>query len=277
MYTIHNDANATVDDQRRYDRLMEAAIPLAADLSQMPLPTHITVRIATPEQFVAWQTEHNQLMADRGIESLELGRVKRRLIRTMTMLAVKTKAKAMAEKFAPTVQGASIYRASAPTLVVMPTAHAESRGTDRLLTCCLAHEITHLGQFELNPALPYSVMRLGLQDQQAGRPRDEHRAPSAVLEGHAGWVQARASEKLSGIATRTRLDDEPEPTELFTRLVSESPRTDTYELGETFVAAVYAYGGYPLLERLLKDEDLIPTNRELRDPQSWLDRHQPAG
>ncbi|MFJ4189438.1 hypothetical protein [Kitasatospora sp. NPDC089509] len=276
MFTIHNDADATADDQRRYERLMEAAIPLAADLSQLPLPTHITVRIATPEQFVDWQTEHNQLMVDRGIESLELGRVKSRLIRTTTMLAIKTKAKAMAEKFAPTVQGAIIYRAGAPTLVVMPTAHAESRGTDRLLTCCLAHEVVHLGQFELNPALPYAMVRLGLQDQQAGRPRDEYRFPSAVLEGHAGWVQARASERLCGIATRGRLDDEPEPTELFTRLVAESPRTDAYELGETFVAAVYAYGGYPAIERLLKDEEWMPTNREIQDPTLWLERRQDA-
>ncbi|WP_416876434.1 hypothetical protein, partial [Kitasatospora sp. SC0581] len=27
MFTIHNDANATADDQRRYERLMEAAVP----------------------------------------------------------------------------------------------------------------------------------------------------------------------------------------------------------------------------------------------------------
>ncbi|RGD62028.1 hypothetical protein DR950_33635 [Kitasatospora xanthocidica] len=274
MFTIHNDANAAADDQRRYERLMEAAVPLAADLSQLPLPEHITVRIATPEQFVAWQVEHNQLMVDKGIESLGLGGVQRRLLRTAATLAVKTKGKAMYAKFAPTVQGAIIYRAEDPALVVMPTAHAESRGSDRFLTSVFAHEITHLAQFELNPTLPYAVVRLGTQDQLARWPHDECRFPSAVLEGHASWVQARASERLCGIATRTRLDDEPEPTELFTRLTAESPRADAYDLGEQFVAAVYTYGGYPAVERLLKDEEWMPTNREIQDPAIWLVRHQ---
>ncbi|MFD7450377.1 zinc-dependent metalloprotease [Kitasatospora sp. NPDC059827] len=274
MFTIHNDAGASADDQRRYERLMEAAIPLAADLSQLPLPDHITVRIASPQQFVAWQTEHSLLMVDRGIESLELSGVKRRLLRASARMAVKTKGKTMAEGFAPAVQGAIIYRSGAPALVVMPTAHAESRGTDRFLTCCLAHEVVHLGQFEINAALPYAMVRLGLQDQQAKWPRDEYRAPSAVLEGHASWVQARASERLCGVATCKRLDDEPEPTELFTRLVAESPRADAYDLGEKFVAAVYAFGGYSAIERLLKDEEWMPTNREIQDPAVWLDRHQ---
>ncbi|MFJ6380132.1 hypothetical protein ACIQI7_09045 [Kitasatospora sp. NPDC092039] len=276
MFTIHNDANATTDDERRYERLMEAAIPLAGDLSQLPLPSRITVRLATPDQFVAWQTEHNQLMVDRGIESLGLGRVKRRLLRATTMLAVKTKGKAMAEKFAPVVQGAIIFRSEGPVLVVMPAAHAESRGTDRFLTCIFAHEITHLAQAEFNPALPYAMVRLGIRDQLDRRPQDECRFPSAVLEGHASWVQARASERLCGVATCNRLDGEPEPTELFTRLTAESPRADAYDLGEKFIVAVHTFGGFPMVERLLKDEDWMPTNREIQDPAIWLDRHQDA-
>ncbi|MFJ6775094.1 zinc-dependent metalloprotease [Kitasatospora sp. NPDC091257] len=272
MFTIHNDANATADDQRRYERLMEAAIPLAADLSQLPLPDRITVRIATPQQFVAWQVEHYKLIIGRGVDSLGLGGVKRRLLKTTATMVGTSKGRAMTAKYAPMVQGAIIWRSEGPALVVMPDSHAESRGTDRLVTCCLAHEITHLAQFELNPALAYAVMRFGLQDKKAAH--DERRAPAAVIEGHASWVQARASERLCGIATRDRLDDEPEPSELFTRLTAESPRTDAYDLGEKFIAAVYNHGGFQLIERLLKDEDLMPTNREIQDPAIWLDRHQ---
>ncbi|MFD7737737.1 hypothetical protein [Streptomyces sp. MJM8645] len=275
MFTIHNDANANADDQCRYERLLEAAIPLAAELSQLPLPGRITVRLATAEQFVAWQIEHNQLLVGMAVDSLELGAVQSRLLKT-TAKAGNVKGRAMATKFAPMVQGAIIWRPEGPNLVVMPASHAESGGTDRFLTCCLAHEITHLAQFELNPALAYAPARCGLQDQKVRRSHDERRAPHAVTEGHASWVQSRASERLCGVATRKRLDDEPEPSELFTSLASEFPMSGAYDLGEQFVAAVYTYGGFPLIERLLKDEDLLPTNREIQAPESWLKRHQAA-
>ncbi|MER7673118.1 hypothetical protein ABTY61_32315 [Kitasatospora sp. NPDC096128] len=275
MFTIHNDADASAADLHRYERLLETAVPLATELSQLPLPSHITVRIATAKQFVAGQIEHNRILFGRAIDSLELGRVKSTMLKATARAAQATR-RPMAAMFAPMVQGAIIWSAEGPELVVMPASHAESHGTDRFLTCVLAHEMTHLAQFELNPALAWAYPRCSLQDKNARRPHDDQRAPFAVIEGHAAWVQVRASMRLCGVATRERLDHEPEPTELFTRLKSESPIAGAYDLGEQFIATVHSYGGHALVERLLKDEDLLPTNRELRDPQAWLNRHQPA-
>ncbi|MEU4587066.1 hypothetical protein AB0F92_34235 [Kitasatospora aureofaciens] len=275
MFTIHNDANACADDQRRYHRLVEAALPLAAGLSRLPLPEHITVRIATRDQFVTWQGEHNVLLAGKAIDSLDLGAVQSRMFKA-TAKAAAFKGRAVAARFAPMVQGAIIWRPDGPDLVVMPASHAESRGTDRFLTCVFAHEITHLVQLELNPALAYAPARCALQDQKARRATDDRRTPAAVTEGHAAWVQSRASELLCGVATRKHLPDEPAPTELFTQLTSEFPMARTYDRGEQLVAAAFTYGGHALIERLLKDEVLLPTNRELQEPEIWLNRHQDA-
>ncbi|MFD5462827.1 hypothetical protein ACFWIQ_08350 [Kitasatospora sp. NPDC127059] len=58
---------------------------------------------------------------------------------------------------------------------------------------------------------------------------------------------------------------------------TESPIAGAYDLGGQFIAALHTYGGHALIERLLMEEALLPTNREIGDPQAWLNRHQLTG
>ncbi|MFJ2868291.1 hypothetical protein [Kitasatospora sp. NPDC087314] len=107
----------------------------------------------------------------------------------------------------------------------------------------------------------------------ADAPADDQKRYERLLEN----AIPLAAERLSGVTTRRHLPDEPEPSALFTQLSAESPFAGAYDLGEQFVAVVHTYGGHALIERLLKDEDLLPTNREIQDPQAWLNRHQFTG
>ncbi|MFJ5117905.1 hypothetical protein [Kitasatospora sp. NPDC088548] len=60
------------------------------------------------------------------------------------------------------------------------------------------------------------------------------------------------------------------------RSAAEQARLNTYSQGDTFISTLLETGGHPLIERLLKNEDLLPTLSEITNPTSWLKRYAPA-
>ncbi|MEU1287998.1 hypothetical protein [Kitasatospora sp. NPDC005856] len=270
--TVRNDAKTDTATVERYERLIAQALPLATELAGIPIPADITLRIATAQQFIAWSAVHDRLLNQLYINQLD-GAVSRWVLSALNRVVPRR----LAATFAPIVQGAVIWRPDGPPdIIVMPASHAESRATDRRLTGVLVHEITQLAQITVSPVLAYAKNLFNAQDYKLRLAFEERRAPFALSEGHGTWVQSRASERLCGVASPGPLPGEPEPTARFVELSARLAQTRAlYDLGAAFVAAIYNHGGYPLIEQVLMDPGVLcPTNKELRDPQAWLHRHQ---
>ncbi|MFJ5122343.1 hypothetical protein [Kitasatospora sp. NPDC088548] len=272
-FTIHNDADADQPYVTRITRLLDIAAPLAEKHSRLRLPDRVTVRICTPDQVIGLMVAHTEHLLREAAESWAPGSPER--TRTAGMIErLVADTQRQTERYWPTVQAAVLCLPGGPELAVMPAAHAESRASDRYLTGALGHELVHFGQLGRWPGMGHAAVRCGVADEIAGLTPEQFRAPKLVSEGHAQWVQRLIVQELCGIATAdVQLDGEPEPTTLFLDLKAESPRAAAYDRGDAFVEALFAIGGYPLIDHLLGDEALLPVAAELGDPASWLERH----
>jgi len=99
----------------------------------------------------------------------------------------------------------------------------------------------------------------------------------SLLEGHGDVTMDRASlERVPNAATFSRTLHERRrqrgPAKLLSVLVGLDAKLRQYEQGERFIAAVEAAGGPDLLAQVWQAPELLPTWREVRSPEVWLER-----
>ncbi|MEV7781055.1 hypothetical protein [Kitasatospora sp. NPDC088351] len=277
-FTLHNDAGVDSGTYDRISRLLARAAPLAERHSRLSLPDRASVRIVSTEQFVSLTADHGEYTMRQAADAFPAGSGSRDRALAEVQACRDGFERAAAQSW-PMVTAAVVCRSTAgdPEMITMPEGHAESRATDRYLTGAFAHEWTHLAQNKVWPAMPYAHIRIALQADADGLPPEQRRTTHHVIEGHAQWVQRQTVQELCGVATaQLRLDGEPKPTKRFRRLKTQSPLISIYDQGDAFISALHDTGGHPLIERLLRNEDLLPTLGEITNPTTWLERYAPA-
>ncbi|MEV7601647.1 hypothetical protein AB0O91_30220 [Kitasatospora sp. NPDC089797] len=275
-FSFRNDAEAAAVDYARYCGLIEAAAPLVADLSGLPLPARVVACPVTPEQFVQRQVEHAGLMFALAVGDLPTGTFTDAAI---TAMNAQTRAytEAMVSRLYPTSPAAIMWNENGGAeLTFMPQVYDEHlHPTGRQLTTIFAHQLTHLSQYALRPELAYAPLTCKLRDAAAGLPPEQHLVPAALTFGHAQYVERLASKQLCGQGVIGALPHEPQPSALHTEL-RQDPQAPTnspnFNLGEQLVTAAVAAGGLPLLRSALNREDLYPTETELIAPAPWIAR-----
>ncbi|MFJ2780189.1 hypothetical protein [Kitasatospora sp. NPDC087315] len=275
--TLHNDAKVDSGAYDRISRLMTKARPLAEQHSRLSLPDQVTARIVSTEQLIDLMADHGECIVRLAASSFPADSEERSQTMAFVPEAREEYRKTTMDAW-PTVHAAMVCRSVGdPEMIIMPEAYAESRATDRYLTGVLVHELTHIAQNKIWPGMPHVHLRWGLQDQASNLPPEQRRSPYHVIEGHAQWVQRQAMKELCGVATAdVRIDGEPDHTDRFRELRAGSSRPDIYDQGDAFISALHDAGGYPVTERLLRDENLLPTVSEITDPAAWLKRYAPA-
>jgi coenzyme F420 biosynthesis associated uncharacterized protein len=104
----------------------------------------------------------------------------------------------------------------------------------------------------------------------------------SLLEGHGDVTMDRAGEGLIpsaerfGRVLRQRRQSSVGLAKLLQQLIGLEAKINQYEQGEKFIAAVEAAGGVPLLDQAWLDPANLPSILEIRDPQLWIKRLQPA-
>jgi coenzyme F420 biosynthesis associated uncharacterized protein len=104
----------------------------------------------------------------------------------------------------------------------------------------------------------------------------------SLLEGHGDVVMDRAgtdlipsAERFSRILQERRRRANP-LARLVQRLVGLEGKMNQYAAGERFIAEIEAESGERAVDRCWEDPDHLPTLEEVRDPQRWLARMEPA-
>jgi coenzyme F420 biosynthesis associated uncharacterized protein len=104
----------------------------------------------------------------------------------------------------------------------------------------------------------------------------------SLLEGHGDITMDRAGASLIPSADRfSRVLHERRqqrgPARVLASLLGLEAKMRQYEEGEQFIRAVEAVGGKALLARAWEGPDLLPSLDEIRHPELWIGRVQPAG
>jgi len=100
----------------------------------------------------------------------------------------------------------------------------------------------------------------------------------SLLEGHGDVVMSRAAAELVPNAVRferilqQRRSKGNPLAKLIQRLTGIEAKLNQYAAGERFIAQIEAHGGPRLIDRCWRDPEFLPTIKEIREPQRWLDR-----
>lgn len=100
----------------------------------------------------------------------------------------------------------------------------------------------------------------------------------SLLEGHGDVTMDRAGAALLPSAPRfarilkQRRRETKGLIRLLQRLVGLDAKIQQYAQGETFIHAVEAEGGQPLLRRAWESPEHLPTLAEIRQPKLWIER-----
>lgn len=104
----------------------------------------------------------------------------------------------------------------------------------------------------------------------------------SLLEGHGDITMDRAGRNLVpsadrfGRVLRARRESARGLTRIFQQLIGLQAKLSQYAQGEAFITAVERAGGPELLARAWEGPGNLPSIREIRDPQSWIDRMRVA-
>jgi len=104
----------------------------------------------------------------------------------------------------------------------------------------------------------------------------------SLLEGHGDITMDRAGEGLVPGAERfgrvlhQRRQNTRGITRLFQQLIGLEAKMNQYEQGEKFITAVESVGGTALLDHVWETPENLPSIHEIRDPDLWVARLQPA-
>ncbi|MHB8330355.1 MAG: zinc-dependent metalloprotease, partial [Acidimicrobiales bacterium] len=66
------------------------------------------------------------------------------------------------------------------------------------------------------------------------------------------------------------------PARVLQQLMGIEAKLKQYAQGERFIAAVESSGGPDLLARVWEGPDMLPTMQEIRQPELWVGRADPA-
>ena len=104
----------------------------------------------------------------------------------------------------------------------------------------------------------------------------------SLLEGHGDVTMDRAgadripsAERFSRVL-RERRRTGSAPVRLLQKLIGLEAKLAQYEAGERFIAVVEAAGGTELLDEAWTGPEMLPTLAEIREPQRWIERVEPA-
>ena len=104
----------------------------------------------------------------------------------------------------------------------------------------------------------------------------------SLLEGHGDVTMDRAGEGLIpgaerfGRVLRQRRQSANGLAKLLQQLIGLEAKINQYEQGEKFIAAVELVGGTTLLDNVWENPANLPSILEIRDPELWIRRLQPA-
>jgi coenzyme F420 biosynthesis associated uncharacterized protein len=132
-----------------------------------------------------------------------------------------------------------------------------------------------------NPLNDGGIMALVATEEQRAV-LDQISGLMSLLEGHGDVTMDRAGEGLIpsaerfGRVLRQRRQNANGLQKLLQQLIGLEAKLAQYEQGERFIAAVEKVGGTTLLDHVWETPANLPSILEIRDPELWIRRLQPA-
>ncbi|BAJ30490.1 MULTISPECIES: hypothetical protein [Kitasatospora] len=260
----------------RAEEALYAAAPRIVELSALPLPDEVTVRLVRPGAVPGITRGHFTIVGrmvsaefeaeEHRAAALKLAATQGAITGLMTRLCW------------PLIGGQMVLGPVGPELLVVHRMHAGNRTSQRALTQTLGHELVHAAEFLRFPGLVPMWVRQMVEARIGRRPARDVLPVPEVSEGHAMWVHRRLVAELGGVEDHFPGDPKAKLRFRALRRVAEFlpivPDRSLYLRGQQFMSALHDAGGPAMLSSIFDGEDTVPTSAELDSPALWLARHR---
>ncbi|WP_328937438.1 zinc-dependent metalloprotease [Streptomyces tauricus] len=262
-----------VDETRRHaelrDRIREilhTVAPHAADTTGLPLPAQVRYRLLTPK---AWREEtrlNTQHILARDIADLDLTPPEIKATRAVIKVAGVGPTLVWPLVLGSTQRAADGQRET----IITPKAlrHAGLLADDPALHQMVAHELVHHLQAEARSGAVWKTFFPGKRDL-GNIPRESF---TLVLEGHATWADRQVTRHLFGTPADHRLARKSWRYQLHRSIPGIhhlGPDPEAYERGAALIERLMESHGTHGINRIWKDASLLPTTKEIADPDAW--------
>lgn len=247
--------------------------PVVEQVTGLSLPPRPVLRLVTIAAYGAESLRHAQRRAEQDLHDSDLQGVDTASLHRWLAAQRRLSGVHWVASRAETV----ISPAGLPEVLLPPGGARRAGALGELLYETLAHELTHLAQWQASQRGDGQLFRL----RGTGVPAAHGVADlalAAVMEGHAHWVQNQVTAKLLGHPPRR-----DRTTWLYRHLRTKTaPVTagmkQAATRGEEFVARVHhVTGGTAVLDRIWRTPTLAPTCQEITEPDAWLSRQGLTG
>jgi len=266
-FTVLDDTQRHPDLAERIDQNLRQVAPTVTEITGLPLPAEVRVRLLTPR---AWRQEVRQ----------HLHRVLVRDIADLDLLPAEMGGARLGLKIAsfkpvllwPLVPATAQEAADArweTTTVPQALCHSGVLTDEHFLVQVVAHELVHHMQAEAASGAVWASLFLPKRGILASP-----KSVPTVLEGHATWAEQQTLTRLFGTAADFRDGPKSGRYRLHNRNIIRrlGPSREAYVQGSRLIAQAVAELGTGLVNQIWKDLSLLPTEKEITDPAAWIYR-----
>ncbi|MDX3024959.1 hypothetical protein [Streptomyces acidiscabies] len=269
-FEIRNETSSRHDALAvRLTAIAEKTLPLVEDITALPLPSLVTVRLVSLR---AWQKEHWRHGRRRARSEATDLRVSFPEIKAAALARKTERARFREAWFMYGARTIDLRKGHGHEIVLMPEALREGGRLhdDRFLHRMVAHEATHLAQYKAAGADLWTNLLTFFPQARGIADRDY----ATLVEGHAYWADAKIIDKLLGKPETPDHNISPHASPRYRALRNNpayQPRTDAMHTVSTVIDAL----GTDRFNTVWSDLGLVPTHDEVLSPADWRARlHQ---
>lgn len=264
---VLDDTRRNPELAERIDKILRTVAPLVAETTMLSLPTVVRFRLVKP---AAWRHEtremHRRTLA-RDIAELDLPPAEVKAMRAgLKVMGV------MPILVWPLVVGATQIAADGQSETIctpQTLRHAGLLAHEPYLTQMVSHELTHqLQDAATGGDGPWNTMFPNVR-------HIDPRGLSSLVEGHASWTDHEVTTQLYGEPVDQRQATRSLRYRLHARFPGIrhlGPSRTAYGQGSLMIRHAVSVGGVDLVNRVWKDQTLLPSQAEVADPKAWTDR-----
>jgi hypothetical protein len=251
--------------------LADAALPVLEDVTRLRVGAAPVIRLMTPEAWHSARTAYAERVIARDVRDFALPDS----VGEALGQAARAKQNRL-EHLWHLVQGAVVETDDwRPEILLVPEALAEWGVEDDGLLRILAHNLARVGQHRAGGGRAFLAHRTHLKEARGW----SGIATAHALRGHARWADGQVTTRLIGRRVGFLTGRESPDMKALLAIVSNGadgePPHAVQEAGAVWALDVVTLAGPDTLNRAWADPSLLPTRREISDPERWTARVTP--
>lgn len=248
--------------------LADAVLPVLEEVTRLRVGPSPVVRLVTPEAWYAARTAYTERVVLRDVRDFGFPDAAGDVFREAAR-AKESRHESLWRLIRGTVIETEDWQ---PEILLVPDALAEWGVRDDGLMAFLAHQLARVGQHRAsggNAFLAHETLfreARGWADVATGH----------AVHGHARWAEGEVTTRLIGRKVGMGTGRESPDMKALMTVVSKGADSETpqavQEAGAVWAVDVVILAGADTLNRAWAEPSLMPTRREIADPEMWVAR-----